>query len=96
MNRHRSSLSEESMIHPTFRISKWRLFGLFCFFAFALMTGGFWFFHQQARGIREQKSNVPAVQSALGQTGEFVGRDYRGVDILAEIMPVPGTPGSWL
>jgi len=36
--------------------------------------------------------NVPVVQAALGLTGEFQGRDYRGVEVLAEILPVPGTP----
>ncbi len=38
------------------------------------------------------RTEVPAVQAVLGRTGEFQGRDYRGVEVLAEIQPVPGTP----
>lgn len=36
--------------------------------------------------------DIPAVQAALGRTGIFEGKDYRGVEVLAEILPVPGTP----
>jgi PAS domain S-box-containing protein len=35
---------------------------------------------------------VPAVQAVLGQEGIFEGSDYRGVKVLADIRPVPGTP----
>ncbi len=38
------------------------------------------------------KTNVPAVAAVLGQTGEFDGVDYRGVNVAAEILPIPGTP----
>ncbi|MBM4090641.1 MAG: PAS domain S-box protein, partial [Planctomycetes bacterium] len=38
------------------------------------------------------RTDIPAVQAALGQTGAFEGRDYRGVEVLAEILPVPGSP----
>ena len=38
------------------------------------------------------RSDSPAVQAALGKTGEFEGRDYRGVQVLAEIMSVPDSP----
>ena len=38
------------------------------------------------------RSDNPAVQAALGKTGEFEGRDYRGVQVLAEIMSVPDSP----
>ncbi|MGA2060233.1 MAG: ATP-binding protein [Thermoguttaceae bacterium] len=38
------------------------------------------------------RSDLPSVQAALGKTGSFAGRDYRGVEVLAEILPVPGTP----
>jgi len=37
-------------------------------------------------------ADVPAVRAALGETDEFEGRDYRGVDVLADIRPVPGSP----
>ena len=35
---------------------------------------------------------VPAVQAALGKTGMFEGKDYRGEDVVADIRPVPNTP----
>ena len=38
------------------------------------------------------RADVPAVQAALGKSGAFEGRDYRGVEVLAEILPVPGSP----
>ena len=38
------------------------------------------------------RSDVPAVRAALGKTGAFEGRDNRGVEVLAEILPVPGSP----
>jgi len=37
------------------------------------------------------RTDVPAVQAALGLTGLFQGHDYRGVDVLADIRPVPGS-----
>jgi len=40
------------------------------------------------------QADIPSVQAALGRTGMIEGKDYRGVEVLAEILPVPGTP--WL
>jgi two-component system, cell cycle sensor histidine kinase and response regulator CckA len=37
---------------------------------------------------------VPAVEAVLGQRGEFEGRDYRGVKVLAVLKAVPDT--SWI
>jgi len=37
------------------------------------------------------RTDLPAVRVAMGQTGMFEGRDYRGVDVLADIRPVPGS-----
>lgn len=39
------------------------------------------------------RKELPAVQAVLGYTGIFEGRDYRGKNVLAEIMPIEGT--SW-
>ena len=36
-------------------------------------------------------TSVPAVQAALGRTGIFEGRDYRGAQVLAHLGAVPGT-----
>ncbi|MGA2616098.1 MAG: PAS domain S-box protein [Thermoguttaceae bacterium] len=38
------------------------------------------------------RSDVPAVQAALGHTGGVEGPDNRGVRVLAEILRVPGSP----
>ena len=38
-------------------------------------------------------TDVPAVAAVLGRTGEFEGTDYRGVEVLADLRPIPGT--SW-
>ncbi|MCU0474284.1 MAG: PAS domain S-box protein [Bacteroidales bacterium] len=38
------------------------------------------------------RTNVPAVQAVLGHVGIYEGLDYRGVSVLADIRPVPGTP----
>lgn len=37
-------------------------------------------------------TNVPAIQAALGRVGFFEGQDYRGVDVLSYVQPVPGSP----
>jgi PAS domain S-box-containing protein len=37
------------------------------------------------------KTDVPAVQAVLGKTGTTEGKDYRGVEVIAVIMPVEGT-----
>ncbi|MFO7761770.1 MAG: PAS domain S-box protein [Desulfobia sp.] len=38
------------------------------------------------------EKKVSAVQAVLGHTGLWKGEDYRGVNVLSEINPVPGTP----
>jgi len=40
-----------------------------------------------------KKAEVPAVQAVTGHTGVFEGRDYRGVPVVAELLPVKGS--SW-
>ncbi len=37
------------------------------------------------------ETNVPAVQAVLGYQGIWDGKDYRGVDVLADVRPVPDT-----
>jgi len=44
------------------------------------------------RRVPLSRTDLPAVQAALGKVGEFEGWDYRGVKVLAEVLPVPGTP----
>lgn len=44
-------------------------------------------------GVSLAATDVPAVQVVLGRIGPFEGRDYRGVAVLADLRPVPGT--SW-
>ncbi|HOW74379.1 MAG TPA: GAF domain-containing protein [Candidatus Competibacteraceae bacterium] len=39
------------------------------------------------------QSDLPAARAALGQQGQFQGHDYRNVDVLADLRPVPGS--SW-
>ncbi|MBL8140559.1 MAG: PAS domain S-box protein [Acidobacteria bacterium] len=52
--------------------------------------------HRQgaALALRHQMSEtgLPAVAAVSGQKGEFRGRDYRGVPVLADLRPVGGTP----
>ncbi len=38
------------------------------------------------------RTEVPGVQAALGGTGGFEGRDYRGIKVLADLRPVPDWP----
>jgi PAS domain S-box-containing protein len=38
------------------------------------------------------QTDLPAVQAVLGRRGMFEGRDYRGVEVLADLRPLPGTP----
>lgn len=38
------------------------------------------------------QGDLPAAQAALGQQGLFQGQDYRGVDVLADLRPVPDSP----
>jgi len=35
---------------------------------------------------------IPSVQAVLGYVGIWEGIDYRGIDVLADIQPIPGTP----
>jgi two-component system, cell cycle sensor histidine kinase and response regulator CckA len=35
--------------------------------------------------------NLPAVQAILGKQGIFLGRDYRGKEVLADLLPVAGS-----
>ena len=38
------------------------------------------------------QSDLPAARAALGQQGLFQGQDYRGVEVLADLRPVPESP----
>jgi PAS domain S-box-containing protein len=38
------------------------------------------------------QTDLPAVKAVLGTTGVFVGKDYRGVDVISVLGPVPGSP----
>jgi PAS domain S-box-containing protein len=38
------------------------------------------------------RTDLPAVKAVLGTTGPFVGKDYRGVDVISSLGPVPGSP----
>ena len=38
------------------------------------------------------QTDVPAVMAVLGTTGVFTGKDYRGVDVISVLGPVPGSP----
>jgi polar amino acid transport system substrate-binding protein len=38
------------------------------------------------------QTNLPAVQAVLGRQGLFRGKDYRGVEVLADLRPVAGSP----
>jgi PAS domain S-box-containing protein len=38
------------------------------------------------------RSDSPAVQVVLGKEGRFRGRDYRGVEVLSDLRPVPDSP----
>ncbi len=37
------------------------------------------------------QTTLPAAQAVLGRTGFFFGKDYRGVEVLSDLRPVPGT-----
>ncbi len=37
-------------------------------------------------------TDTPAVQAVLGKEGAFRGKDYRGVEVLADLRPIPGSP----
>ncbi|MGO9687894.1 MAG: GAF domain-containing protein [Syntrophobacteraceae bacterium] len=38
------------------------------------------------------RTDVPAVMAVLGQEGVVIGKDYRGVEVLSVILPVPDSP----
>ncbi len=38
------------------------------------------------------QSNLPSARAALGQEGFFQGQDYRGMEVLADLRPVPDSP----
>ncbi len=38
------------------------------------------------------RTNLPAVQAALGKRGQYEGKDYREVAVLADLRPIPGSP----
>jgi PAS domain S-box-containing protein len=38
------------------------------------------------------QADLPAVAAVLGKTGPFTGRDYRGVNVISVLEPVPGSP----
>jgi two-component system cell cycle sensor histidine kinase/response regulator CckA len=44
-------------------------------------------------GVPIHRRELPAVQAVMGRTGMFLGRDYRGVEVLADLRQVSGT--SW-
>jgi PAS domain S-box-containing protein len=52
--------------------------------------------HQPGSGLHLRipllQNSIPAVQAVLGKTGIFEGVDYRGVNVLADLRPVPGFP----
>jgi len=52
--------------------------------------------HQAGTAMRLRQSladvEVPAVQAVLGWHGVFEGTDYRGVEVLADLRPIPGSP----
>ncbi|MCX6689866.1 MAG: PAS domain S-box protein [Methanoregula sp.] len=38
------------------------------------------------------QTDVPSVMAVLGTTGAFTGKDYRGVDVISVLEPIPGSP----
>jgi len=38
------------------------------------------------------QTNLPAVQAVMGKRGIFDGKDYRNVEVLADLSTIPGTP----
>ena len=37
-------------------------------------------------------TEIPAVRAVLGSEGIFIGQDYRGVEVLSAMMPIPDSP----
>ncbi len=44
------------------------------------------------RRVALSRAELPAVQAVLGRRGTFRGTDERGVQVLSDLRPVPGTP----
>ena len=44
------------------------------------------------RRIPLAQVDSPSVQAVLGKQGIFQGKDYRGVEVLADLRPIPGSP----
>jgi PAS domain S-box-containing protein len=42
--------------------------------------------------IPVSQTDVPSVMAVLGKTGVFFGKDYRGVDVISVLEPIPGSP----
>ncbi|OPX75111.1 MAG: sensory histidine kinase AtoS [Methanoregulaceae archaeon PtaB.Bin152] len=38
------------------------------------------------------ETDVPAVMAVMGRTGAFEGRDYRGVEVISVLEPIPSSP----
>jgi PAS domain S-box-containing protein len=38
------------------------------------------------------QTDIPAVMAVKGITGAFEGRDYRGIDVISVLEPIPGSP----
>ncbi|MEI6280354.1 MAG: PAS domain S-box protein, partial [Verrucomicrobiae bacterium] len=38
------------------------------------------------------KTHLPAVQAVLGRAGAYRGKDYRGVEVIADLRRIPGSP----
>ena len=49
---------------------------------------------ESALSLREPltRQDLPVVQAVLGKEGIFRGRDHRGVEVLADLRPIPGSP----
>ncbi|NMC73667.1 MAG: PAS domain S-box protein, partial [Geobacteraceae bacterium] len=38
------------------------------------------------------RTDLPAARAVLGARGLFLGKDYRGVEVVADLRPIPGSP----
>ena len=43
-------------------------------------------------GISVSRADLPAAMALAGRTGTVEGKDYRGVDVIAAILPIPDSP----
>jgi PAS domain S-box-containing protein len=52
--------------------------------------------HQPAAALKLRipltRTDLPAVMAVLGKQGVVEGKDYRGVEVMAAVLPVPGSP----